>query len=466
MKHLIKKYCISCNSFQTIKYFIGLMLLIFVFLFMGCAKFVDVDPPKYQVSRETVFSSDATAIAAITGIYSTIMAGQFSFLGGGLPFYTGLSSDELTNYSAQSAQIELYQNSVSEANTIIFNQWSNAYSIIYAANSVLEGLSGNQSVSSSVRDQLEGEALFIRSLCYFYLVNLWGEVPFLTSTDYNGSAIAYKSSEADIYKKIVEDLKKAQTLLSVEYVSTERVRPNQYTATALLARTYLYMGDWSNAAAEATKIINAPDYHLTDNVNEVFLKNSSETIWQLMPVMTNYNTNDGANFILTGVPTSCALSNQFVTSFNLTDKRRINWIDSISVGGTAYYFPYKYKIRSSSSLNEYQIVFRLAEQYLIRAEARAKNNDIQGAVEDLNLVHERAGLAKLSQPPTADSCLNLIENERKQELFCEYGHRWLDLKRTNRANQVLGNIKPGWQSSDQYYPIPASEILNNPHLGI
>jgi hypothetical protein len=110
-------------------------------------------------------------------------------------------------------------------------------------------------------------------------------------------------------------------------------------------------------------------------------------------------------------------------------------------------------------------VLRLAEQYLIRAEARANQNNIAGAVDDINVIRTRAGLPAVSQGVSKDQCLLAIEQERRIELFTEWGHRWFDLKRTNRADAVLSTLKsPNWQSADRLYPIPQSELETDVHL--
>jgi hypothetical protein len=111
-------------------------------------------------------------------------------------------------------------------------------------------------------------------------------------------------------------------------------------------------------------------------------------------------------------------------------------------------------------------VFRLAEQFLIRAEARAHLDKITGANSakaDLNMIRDRAGL-----PPTVASTkeemLAAILQERRMELFVEWGHRWFDLKRTGKASEVLSVLKPRWDPTDVLYPIPYNELQLNPNM--
>ncbi len=182
-----------------------------------------------------------------------------------------------------------------------------------------------------------------------------------------------------------------------------------------------------------------------------------------MPNEPGYNTNEGRYFILTSVPNISSITTTLISSFENTDQRLSNWIDSFSDGVNAYYFPYKYKIKSGASLDEYSMILRLAEQYLIRAEARVHQNNIVGAQEDLNMIRSRAGLS-----PTAandeNSMLMAILDERQHELFGEWGHRWLDMKRTETADSILAPLKTSWEPSDILFPIPSQEIQNNPHI--
>jgi hypothetical protein len=109
-------------------------------------------------------------------------------------------------------------------------------------------------------------------------------------------------------------------------------------------------------------------------------------------------------------------------------------------------------------------VLRLAELFLIRAEANAQLNNVSNAVDDLNVLRTRAGLDLLPNSLSQQDCLNAVYQERRVELFAEWGHRWFDLKRTGQADAVLGTMKPAWKSSAVLYPIPFGEIQLNPLL--
>ena len=152
-----------------------------------------------------------------------------------------------------------------------------------------------------------------------------------------------------------------------------------------------------------------------------------------------------------------------VSAFEPGDSRRLRWLDSVTYLGTKYYYPAKYR-NTAASVTEYYTVLRLAEVFLVRAEARAQQNKLPEAVADINTVRVRAGLAPLLTTIGLPQVTAAIEAERRFELFAEWGHRWFDLKRWNRASAVLSPLKSGWTEPDGLYPIPQDEIINNSFL--
>lgn len=461
----------------------------------GCKKLVQVSSPATSLTSASVYTNDATAAAVLTGMYTNLSA--VSPLTGSsitsLSVAAGLSADELTIFggpaNGNANLVQFYLNRLSPGVSVDLGTgtnalWTGMYSQIYIVNIALEKLAGSGGLTPVVKQQLMGEARFMRALFYFYLVNLYGDVPLTTTSDYSVSANLPRTPKALVYKQIIADLKDAESLLSEGYVgadalsnTTERVRPNKWTAAALLARTYLYTGDWPNAESEADSVISHPALYGLDSLNGVFLKNGREAIWQLQPVNTGWNTEDARALILpvTG-PTGNSsqsgypvyLSGQLLGSFEGGDRRRANWVDSVAVGNTVYYYPYKYKNATlNSAVTEYTMVFRLAEQYLIRAEARARQNNISGGQADLNVLRARAGLGATTAGD-AGSLVTAVLQERHVELFTEWGHRWLDLKRSGLADKVMTSVASAkgttWNTDWQYYPLPLYDITQDPAL--
>jgi starch-binding outer membrane protein, SusD/RagB family len=448
--------------FYILSISIGLVLL-------SCKKYVEIPPPDNQLVSGLVFTDDKTATATVAGLYSRLNAFNSSFANFNGNFLPAFSADEF-HYAFSSANLdEFKENSLIPSNSSVNGLWEAPYSYIYHANSIIEGLSSSASISQPVKAQLTGEAKFIRGFIYFYLVNHFGDVPLVLNTDYKTNTSLPRTSVAEVYTSIINDFKDAQTALSENYPSAERTRVNKAAATTMLARTYLYTGQWNMAETEATKVISDTKYSLLTNLNSVFLKNSNEAIWQLQTVNTStagVNTWEGFS-IVPATPTGTPLYvmyPDFSASFEVGDKRKEDWIKTFTNASGTVGYPFKYKVRTATPVVEYSMVLRFAELYLIRAEARAQQNNLNGAIDDLNKIRKRAGLLDLTYTLTKEQVLLAVEKERKLELFAEWGHRWLDLKRTGRALQVLSPIKTGLTANDLLYPIPLSAMLTNPNL--
>lgn len=444
-----------------------ILLVIVSFYFTACKKFVAVDDPNDQFNSDKVFSDSTTATGAVTGIYSEMLTNRNLFANSATTLYAGMSSDELYYYTP-GLKDEFSNNQITQENHINIDNsfWIPAYKYIYAANLCIEKLSQSQKLSTSLKTQLTGEAKFIRAFCYFHLINLFGDVPFLTSTRYQDNATAPRVGVSEVYSQIINDLNEAKTLLSAKYPTSQRVRPNKWTAAALLSRCYLYTNRWQEAESEANAIINSSQYVLETDLNTVFLKNSREAIWQILPVRPGFNTYEGLEILPTSSfsPPTYIMRPDLLNSFEIGDNRKMAWTNSRVYNGNTLYYPYKYKIPNGSSLNEYYMVFRLAEQYLIRAEAEVNQNKMTEAIADINIIRSRAGLPG-TDANNKESIKLAIEHERRVELFCEWGNRWYDLKRTDRANNILSPLKGStWQSTDVLWPIPRQEINLNPSL--
>nr|WP_294877351.1 RagB/SusD family nutrient uptake outer membrane protein [uncultured Pedobacter sp.] len=475
-------------SNKKILYFFCLSI---VLLPSSCKKLIEIDGPSTSINSANVYATDATAAAVLTGVYTTIS--QTNVFSNGLlslSLFAGLNADELTLFATSNQSYSpYYQNGLNKINTGSNDYWRTIYPFIYTINVAVEGLTASNSLTPVVKQQLLGEAKFMRAFCFFYLVNLYGDIPLVITTNWQENAVISRAPKDKIYQQIITDLKEAQVLLSDKYLkadvltayvagSEERVRPTKWAAAALLSRVYLYSGDYINAELSASTVINNTTLYGLTSLNGVFKKNSREAIWQLQPVLaggTNTNTGDGRLFILpSGGPNTSTnpvyLSSSVVTAFEINDQRKTNWVATLTIGPNIYNYPYKYKIGIANvPVDEYSMVMRLGELYLIRAEARAQLNRFNEAQNDLNTIRSRAGLG----PTIANdkvSLLNAILNERQVELFSEWGHRWFDLKRTSKIDEVMSIATPikangmPWAAYQSLYPIPQVEIDRDPFL--
>ncbi|MES2328193.1 MAG: RagB/SusD family nutrient uptake outer membrane protein [Bacteroidota bacterium] len=476
-------------------------LFIFSCCNSSCKKELDlaaVDPPVTSITQTNVFASDGTAIGALAGIYTQMSSATTNIFTGNqsLSIYCGLSSDELSLWSGSSSTslIAYYQNNLRLNGTSYLGSesWSNTYKYVFLCNSAIEQLtsSTSENLTPIVRKQLLGEAKFIRAYIYFYLVNLYGDVPLALTSNYKVNNLLPRTPKVQVWQQIISDLHDVQATLSTSYldgtllaVSTDRVRPTAGAANALLARAYLYTGNYAGADSAASAVINNSLYALSPltGTGSVFSRNSSETIWSIQPQGNGLiNTFDAYYFIIpsTGPSSSVAFTNinpTLVNSFESGDARKSKWLGTYGTGTNMVYYPYKYTQNAfgtptATNQTEYMMMLRLAEQYLIRAEARAQLNNISGAKSDLNAIRTRASLPNTIANDQA-SMLTAIMHERQVELFTELGQRWFDLKRTGTVDAVMAAQTPlksnnavQWNTNQQLYPIFQGDINVNPNL--
>ena len=457
---------------KKIKLFTVLLFLLSGMSLSSCKKYVDAGTPVNLLTPDKVFTDSLATLGAVLALYSnpninglasnsTVSQASLIF---DLNLFGSMSADDAYLYN--NASFDQYRTNTLSADNFTLSIYSLPYTAVNIANKAIEGISGS-SFSTAYKNQLIGECEFWRAYAYFNLVNCFGDVPLVTTTNVTANATLPRAPVASVYKQMIADLSDAKNRVSVAYPSAEKARVNQATVFALLSRVYLYQQKWDSAEYYATQIIGSGTYSLEPNLNNVFIKTSKETIWQVISNVAagiNGVTKMGVSFLPGTTVPIFVLYDTLARTFETGDGRKTNWTQSMAYNGSTFYYPYKYKIRINTvSGNEYNVMFRLAEQYLIRSEARAMQNNISGAQDDLNIVRNRAGLANTTASTQAD-LLTALEHERWVELFTEMSDRWFNLKRTGRIDAVLSLIKPQWKPFQALYPIPTSEITANPNL--
>ncbi|MFP9114755.1 RagB/SusD family nutrient uptake outer membrane protein [Flavobacterium sp. RHBU_3] len=433
-------------------------------LLVSCSDFVEVGLPPSQLTSQTVFEDPTTANAAIGSIYAGMRdAGLFSGNLGGLSNSMGLYADEL-DYYRQDINY-LYQNALFASQSDVKFYWNQGYGFIFSANAVIQGVTNAQALTPADRNRMLGEALFIRAFVHFYLNEIYGGVPYVTTTDYTVNRSLGRLGYQEALLKVREDLSNAITLFDGNGMPSGRTRPGKTAAMALLARASLYAGLWEEASSYASAVISDPDMQWVDDLSQVFLKDSPATIWQFSPATSAFNTLEADLFIFeSGPPPTMAITASLIAAFESGDQRRSLWVREVTAGTSVWYHPYKYKLRTGSgSQMEHSIVLRLSEQFLIRAEARAHLGDVVGGLEDLNKIRTTVGLPVATAQDQQELVAKIIK-ERRVEFFTEFGHRFFDLKRTGQLDSALQGLKPGWNSTDALFPIPADELSLNPNL--
>jgi hypothetical protein len=438
-------------------------------LAFSCNKLIEIpDHPIDKISENRVFSDSADIMSAVVGVYSNFNA--FSSSG-------SLGSGQVTAYCGQAADEILYAYNTTFTNNAyvatdgtVIGLWKSGYENIYQMNSCINNIPNTTVIGDSLKRALVGEMKFTRAFYYFQLVNLFGGVPLVTVNDYNITSKLPRATVDEVYDLIRSDLAAARAVLQPKYPSASgaRIRANLYAAMALSAKVFLYRQQWDSAAMMASEIINSGSYQLQTDPGTVFLSSSQEIIWSLPAnTLTNFDlqTGEGATFLpfsQYSTP-SYTVNPILLNAFEEDDKRKASWIIPQTVGTNVYNVLGKYKNRvRNAATTEAYVMLRLADMYLVLAEAQAQSGNTADAITNLNKVRTRAGLPDYTG--SDDDLLAAIYHERQVEMAFEWGNRWYDLKRTGTINTILGAEKPSWKPDAALFPIPADQIIANVYL--
>lgn len=431
---------------------------------VSCEKILEVELPDNQMLSETVFSDTQTANAVLSGLYAGLWESS-PVTGDQSGRLLGLYTDDLTYYavSATNGLPELSNNTQIDSNQFVSSFWNAAYQKIYVSNSILEGLEEAHNIPAPDKARIKGEALVIRSLLFFYVQQVYGDIPYPVTTNYMINQSISKTPSAEVLMRIESDLKEAIELLSDTYRHNERIYINKKAAQLLLGKVQMQQMKWADAEATLKTVVQSPLYQFQNDISKVFVKNSSHIIWQLRPKNNGDAVREATIYYFVNVaPTSMALSPSLVSSFQNGDLRKQYWMGTVTVGGNTWYRAEKYKARSANS-TENSIVFRLEEAYLLLAEALTQQNKMAEAILFINPIRQRAGQPLLGSSVTQQQLLEEILNENRKEFFTEMGHRFLDLKRAGKLNQ-LQQTKPNWKDKHKVWPLPQKELLLNSNL--
>lgn len=360
---------------------------------------------------------------------------------------------------------ELGTKQITSANASVATLWGSIYNTVYLANFIIERLPQVSGVTAAQRDKVLGTAHFLRGYAYFVALYSFGGVPKVTDIAIDVNRNIARASESEILDFILEDYTEA--LARVPSASSNAAFVNTNSVRAALAKYHLYLGNNVQAESFATNIIASNQYQLEANfVNLVTRDFTAEAIFEVgYTIADDPGTNGsiGLNNLFVGrrelIP-----SNQVIVALASVESgdrfTSIAFNSSNLKGSDNGWSVAKYGTADEDNNNV--VVFRLAEMYLIRAEARTKQNNTTGARDDLNVLRTRAK-APLITSASQSQLIQLIEDERRFELAFE-GHRWYDLVRTNRAKTVMSAFSSNWKDAYELWPIPQREILNNPAL--
>jgi starch-binding outer membrane protein, SusD/RagB family len=407
-----------------------------------------VTEPTASIDAETALDNARGIELALNGAYRSLQFGSREHVA-----YPDLYADNLDFTGTFQTDREFGLRNISPTNGSLTGAWANAYIGINRANSVLEGIPTAQGLAAEQAGRFRGEALFIRAMHYQNLVRWFGGVPLVLtpSKGVGPDALVERNTREEVHARIISDLEEAAPLLPSGRVDGKATRG---AANALLARIYLEAGQHAQARDKATAVINSGHYSLVSDFRSLFTnKHTAESIYEV-----HYTINNGNSLAFWFFPQEeggrwgFSPTAELYNLYGATDARRDA---SINITANKRYI---FKYPRIGTEDDNLILLRLAEMYLIRAEANARLGAPAATVlEDINIVRTRAGAAPVVAAGQ-QALLDAVLHERRLELAFE-GHRFFDLRRHNKAQQLL-QLEP----HRLILPLPQAELDVNPNL--
>lgn len=451
----------------------------------GCnTSFLDREPIS-DLAEGNFFKTGADAEAALVAAYDAFQSEYYIFD----HFTNGdVISDNCYAGGDNPNNFQLDEFTTTSTNLNVERDWGYLYEGISRANAVLDnvGQIDSPDLSDSRKEEILGEAAFLRAYHYFQLVNLYGDIPLITekvnSTD---PEIIFQERvvEEEVYQSIISDLDYALERVSESTESSERI--NAGTVNALLAKAYAFQPtpDWAMVDAFASAVVDNGSYSLLPDFNFLWdgqHENSAEAILEVPFLGGTNEANWGPQLFL---PPSISgdswrkfntPSNDLIDAFESAgDDVRLNasilfennlpWSDPNFPDGNVP-FPFKFRRADGWSSANNIMLLRVADIMLIQAEAKVELGQLDAAKSLVNQVRNRVGLPATTAN-SAEELRMAIANERRLELAFE-GHRWADLKRTGTAVETMNSLGLGYTVSPEklVFPIPQSEMDRNPSL--
>ena len=437
-----------------------------------------------DITQNNAFVDESDAQSAIIGAYDQLQAMMGNAPGGVAHFvaWGDARGDTMTNRELSQGIQDISDNMLNSTSPYV--DWSIIYGLINITNTILVEVPQIEGISESMRDQIVGEALFLRGLSYFYLVRLWGDVP-LVLTPYTSSNDEFKVSQVSknlVFTQIIEDLIRAESFVPSSYSnnSQTRGRATLGAVNALQAHVYLWKArvegggdsDLNLALDAANKVLNNGNYIPWTDYNAVFEnENTAESIFEVQYDLTLFDANSlSFSFLKEPYNTQLRAATQFDPLFLdfISTRPEDNRISTIlQEAGPAdlindpFIVKYKGKGQTAegfSSSDDNIPIFRITGIQLLKAEILALLGDFDGSMALVNNVRNRAGLADLALSSQTE-ILEAVLAERNIELFAE-GHRWFDLIRNGKAVELSDIVN----ENHLLWPISLEELTQNPNL--
>lgn len=438
--------------------YISIIILLTALGFTSCKKILDVVSPN-SVADEDVFKDAAGLRNARIGMYATLE--DQNYYGANYPLLAECYTDNGTTGGYDVIDLnDIAARAVQPSNIYVENMYIAIYNTIYTANKIINNADKIED-DADEKSNITGEAYFVRALANFDLLRMFGQhwdktskygISIVTTSDNVKTPVA-RSTVEQSYQQIITDLNTAISHLNADngrqYVSAA-------AAKALLARVYLYYGDMTNAAKFATGVIDDANYALlgAGDFSQVYTKKlTSESIFELVFDLQHPSFYNTETYLRDDALRSDVI---FLANSSLNDffqgrpaDARAALVDFDNVDVSIQPDGRTQKYRGEATKDNSAYVIRLAEMYLIRAEAKGRTQGLA----DLNTLRDARGMQPLTTADVSTDAkfINAVLDERRAELNFE-GHRLFDLARTGKVTDMLGEgVQP-------VMPIPQREI--------
>ncbi len=460
---------------KTNKYTIIHFMIIILVVFSSCKKdFLDKEPYD-AVPFESAILTESDLDAAVNGVYSAMRGA--AIYGRSLPIMNDIMADNVYIFEINSNRyISFNTYAIFDDNGDVQGIWSDAYNSILRANQAIES---DLPASANV-NQLVGEALAARACLYFDLIRTFGKpyspenentlgVPLILT--YDPEIKPARNTVGEVYNQIIADLNQAISLMTIEknseYLSI-------WAAKGLLAKVYQYMADWENAKTFSLDVINNGGYALVDSANFIGYWSDpgatvkSETIFELSLDIAQNNGNNSLSAIYDDDGYGDAMcDSNFYNSYSNGDIRKLLMYTALRNGQDVVWVDKFPNYTNGTDVDDMKIL-RLAEIYLIAAEATYNLGDESTAKDYLNTIAQTREPAFAGYTSVGAALLNDITNERRKELAFE-GNRFFDLNRLgldiNRGLQSPPDaLNISIDDHRRILPIPLAELNANPNM--
>jgi hypothetical protein len=454
-----------------------ILILFMIGFVLSCSESFLELTPQQSVSDLEALENLEDLNSSITGVYDEISGSNY--YGRYMLMIPDVMADDVKQNSQANRIVPYAEHIVEKSDPDAASLWTGMYRAINATNNIINSDVAVAATAVADKDHIIGEAYALRAQIYFDMVRMFAQhytytsdashlgVPLILNFDPINKP--ERNTVKAVYDQIISDMTMAISLMKSNSRSGNSNTLSSASTKALLSRVYLYKEDWPNAETLATEVLGS-GFSLVPNNNYFSLwttDNSSESIFEIsMTEADNVGGNGIAGLYSRNGYGDYLPSNDVVSLYDPADTRLSTFNEDSSLAGE--FAPFRVdKYPDFNGFDNVKVI-RLAEIYLIRAEARAEiGTNIQGAQQDLDMVHQRALPSAPNTSVTGEALKEAIFLERRLEL-CFEGQRLWDLMRNKmdvvRIQCTAAICLIPYASDTVLLPIPQVETDANSNI--